>query len=223
MNLPIDDKPMLLKAIEMILTSTETIQKKTDSLYVNYERKNQNLDKNRILSNVANKIITHYSNKAALIGGATSMSGVIPGIGTVMSMFGGATVDTALSMKYQIEMSMALAHLYGHDISVEEQKRICMIVAGLGTLTELSKKGAREIGEKAFSTMVEKTLKDNTKQALIQIFKRLGVELSQKSMQKAIPFGVGMLVSFGVNKAVTKYVGFKAKTHYHQSKGLKND
>lgn len=219
----IEDKPMLLKAIEMILASTQSIQKKTDDTYIRYEKKypKNTHEENQHL--VADKIIGYYSNKAALIGGATSMSSIVPGIGTVMAMFGGATADTAMSMKYQIEMSMALAHLYGQDITVEEQKRICMIVAGLGTMTELSKKGAREVGEKAFTALMEKTLKESTRQTVIQLFKRLGIELTQKSMKKAIPFGVGIVVSIGVNKVVTKYVGSKAKAYYQQFTGKNND
>lgn len=64
----------------------------------------------------------------------------------------GATADAALSMKYQIEMTMtmAISTVYGHNIEIEEEKRLCLIVAGLGAMNEAAKEGGKQIGSKAF-------------------------------------------------------------------------
>ena len=55
------------------------------------------------------------------------------------------------TMKYQIEMTMALATVYGYDIEVEEQKRICLIVAGLGAINEGAKKGGAQWAQRLLS------------------------------------------------------------------------
>ena len=84
---------------------------------------------------VAKKIISNYSYFTAFVGGASGLTGLIPGLGTVLATFGGATADAALTMKYQIEMVMALAVVYGHDIEKEEEQRLCLIVAGLESVS----------------------------------------------------------------------------------------
>jgi hypothetical protein len=63
---------------------------------------------------VAAKIIQNYSYAAAFGGGATALTGVVPGLGQIIAAFGGTTADSALCMKFQLEMIMALATLYDH-------------------------------------------------------------------------------------------------------------
>lgn len=155
------------------------------------------------------KIISNYSYFAAFVGGATGLAGIIPGLGTVISTFGGATADIALTMKLQIEMTMAIAVVYGHDITQEEKKRLCMLIAGLGAISEAAKEGGKAIGKKAFLKMVQQYLKGSTLQAIKQVFKKVGITFTQKAASKAIPFGVGVIIGAGVYKGLTIYVGNK--------------
>jgi hypothetical protein len=165
----------------------------------------------------AEKIISNYSYYAAFVGGASALTGVIPGLGTVIATFGGATADAALSMKYQIEMTMALAVIYGHDIRLEEEKRLCLIVAGLGAVSQATKEGAKAVGSKAFVKMTQQYLKGATLQAVKEIFKKVGVTFTRKAAEKAIPFGVGVVIGFTANKGLTWYVGSKARDFFQVS------
>ena len=141
-----NDKPVLLKAIELVLADPKTIREEALSLKRKYEdRYKEDRTQEEIEEYAADKIISNYSYYTAFIGGATALTGVIPGLGTAISTFGGATADAALSMKYQIEMKMALATIYGHDITNAEAQRICLIVAGLGTINEAAKEGGKEV------------------------------------------------------------------------------
>ncbi len=40
-----------------------------------------------------------------------------------------------------------------------------------------------------------------------QAFKRVGIVFTRKAVEKAIPFGVGAVISSGVNAGLTTYVG----------------
>ncbi len=162
----------------------------------------------------ANKIIANYSYYSAFAGGATALAGVVPGIGTAISAFGGATADTALTMKYQIEMTMAIAVIYGHDITTAEAQNICFIVAGLGAINEVAKEGGKEITKKAFIKMTNKYLKDATLIAVKEVFKKVGVTFTKSALQKTIPYGVGVVIGFSANKGLTWYVGSKAKDFF---------
>lgn len=210
-----NDKPVLLKAIELVLADPKTIREEALSLKRKYEdRYKEDRTQEEIEEYAADKIISNYSYYTAFIGGATALTGVIPGLGTAISTFGGATADAALSMKYQIEMTMALATIYGHDITNAEVQRICLIVAGLGTINEAAKEGGKEVTKQAFIKMTQQYLKGATLAAVKEIFKKVGITFTRKAVEKSIPFGVGVVIGFSANKGLTWYVGTKAKDFF---------
>lgn len=163
---------------------------------------------------VANKVIKNYSYMTAFSGGATALAGVIPGLGTVVSVTGGAAADIALCMKFQVEMVMALAHVYEHDILAEEERRLCFIIAGLGAINQATQKGAKEVGSKAFTKMVQQYLKGSSLVAVKEIFKRVGVTFTRKGLEKAVPFGVGAVIGFTVNKTLTWFIGIRSRDYF---------
>ncbi|MDR3491502.1 MAG: EcsC family protein [Gammaproteobacteria bacterium] len=210
-----NDKPVLLKAIELVLADPKSIREEALSLKRKYtHRYKDDRSIEEIEEYTAEKIISNYSYYTAFIGASTALTGVIPGLGTLISTFGGATADAALSMKYQIEMTMALATVYGHDITNNEEQRICLIVAGLGTINEAGKEGGKEISKKAFIKMTQKYLQGATLTAVKEIFKKVGITFTRKAFEKSIPFGVGVIIGFSANKGLTWYVGTKAKDFF---------
>jgi hypothetical protein len=210
-----NDKPTLLKAIELILADPAEIMKETKSIHDGYREKYRDeKTADDIADIVSEKIISNYSYYAAFVGGATALTGVIPGLGTVIATFGGATADAALSMKYQIEMTMAIAVVYGHDITIEEEKRLCLLVAGLGAINQAAKESGKAIGSKAFIKMTQQYLKGATLQAVKEIFKKVGITFTRKAAEKSIPFGIGVIIGFSANKGLTWYVGSKAKDFF---------
>lgn len=210
-----NDKPALLKAIEIVLAEPAEIKKESENLLKKYEQRySDSKSSDEINKLVVDKIISNYSYYTAFVGGATALAGVVPGLGTVIATFGGATADAALSMKYQIEMTMALATVYGHNIEVEEQKRLCLIVAGLGAINEAAKGAGKQIGTKAFVKMTQQYLKGATLQAVKQIFKKVGITFTRKAAEKAAPFGIGVIIGFSANKGLTWYVGSKARDFF---------
>lgn len=208
------DKPVLLKAIELVLADPKDIHREAQALFAKFQDAHRSKSETEVRDLVAKKIISNYSYFAAFAGGATSLTGVIPGLGTAIATFGGATADAALSMKYQIEMTMALASVFGHNILLEEEKRICLIVAGLGAINEAAKEGGKALGSKAFINMTQQYLKGTTLQAVKEIFKKVGITFTRKAAEKAIPFGIGVVISFSANKGLTWYVGSKARDFF---------
>jgi hypothetical protein len=208
------DKPVLLQAIELVLAKPEDIHRETQSLIGKFRSEHQDKSKSQVRDLVVKKIISNYSYYAAFAGGATALTGVIPGLGTAIATFGGATADAALSMKFQIEMIMALASAYGHNILLEEEKRLCMLIAGLGAISEAAKEGSKSIGSKAFIKMTQEYLKGSALVAVKEVFKKVGITFTRKAAEKAIPFGVGVVIGFSANKGLTWYVGTKASDFF---------
>ena len=204
------EKPNFLKAVELILAKPEDIKKETLQVLEKFKKEYPNKNEKDIRSLVSKKIISNYSYYSAFTGATTALTGVIPGIGTAVAIAGGASADAVASIKFQVEMTMALATVYDYDILIEEEKRLCFLIAGLGAINEATKSGAKSIGTKAFTNLVNQYLKGATLQAVKEIFKKLGIIFTRKALEKSIPFGVGVIISFSANKGLTWYVGSKA-------------
>ncbi|MBP2641049.1 MAG: hypothetical protein H6Q66_2000 [Firmicutes bacterium] len=212
----IQDKPLLLKAVEMIVSNPADIKKQVIAMENQYyEKYGGKKSKDQIQALMCEHIIKNYSYFTAFSGGVTALAGIVPGLGTLVSTLGGGTADAALCMKWQIEMVMAIASIYGRDITNEEEKMICFMVAGLGAINEFGKNGFKNIGNKAFCNMIKQYLSGTTLQGVKQIFKQVGITFTQKAALKAAPFGISVIISSGANKLLTKYVGSKAIAFYN--------
>lgn len=210
-----EKKPTLLKAIEIILADPTEVKREVLSIKSKYYQKySESFTNDEIDIKIIDKIISNYSYYSAFVGGSTALTGVVPGLGTAIATFGGATADAAMSMKYQIEMTMAIATICGHDIEIEEQKRLCLIIAGLGTVNSAVKEGSKKLSSKAFTKMAQQYLKGATLQAVKEIFKKVGITFTRKAVEKSIPFGIGVVIGFTANKGLTYYVGSKAKDFF---------
>ena len=84
----------------------------------------------------------------------------------------------------------------------------------VGAIGEAGKTGAKATSTKAFIKMMQQYLKGPALQAVKEVFKKLGVTFTRKAAEKAIPFGVGVVISFTANKGLTWYVGSKAKAFF---------
>lgn len=210
-----NDKPAVLKAVEIIIASPESIQKQVQQMEYKYNKKySKKMTEDQIKDKVADHIISNYSYYTSFAGGASALPGIVPGIGTAVAMVGGATADAALTMKWEIEMVMSLATVYGVDITIDEEQRLCYLIAAFGVINEAAKKGVSEVGAQALKRMVQQYLKGPTLVAVKEVFKKVGVVFTRKALEKAIPFGIGAVVGASSNKLLTVYVGKKAKDFF---------
>jgi len=193
----------LARMIGSLSGNPTEIKKESLRLLASYREKyGDKLTEEEIRRKAANKIISNYSYYSAFTGGATSLTGIVPGIGTAIAALGGVSADVVLSMKFQIDMVMAIAAVYGHDIEEEYVQQTSFLVAGIGKLNFAVDEGKR-IGAKAFANIMNQYLKKGSQQAAKEITKKLGIQVSGKALQKAIPFGVGVIIGFTANKTLT--------------------
>lgn len=210
-----NNKPTLLKAIELILASPADLKKDVLQMTKNFNQKYSGTKSSHEIQKLAaKKIISKYSYYAAFAGGASSLPGTIPGVGTIVSTVGGTSADVVLTMKFQIEMIMAIATIYGMDIENEEQKRICFLIAGLGALNQSAKEGGKKLGSQAFIRLVRQHLKGSVLLAVKKVFQKVGLTFTRKALEKNIPFGIGVILGVSINKGLTVYVGRKGLDFY---------
>jgi hypothetical protein len=209
------EKPTLLKAVEMLVADSKKIQKEIAVMQSSYNKKYSNeKTEEEITEMILDKIISNYSYYCAFSGGITALTGVVPGIGTVVAAFGGATADIALTMKYQVEMTLAIACAYGRDITETKERDHCFLVAGLGALNHAAQEGGKKVGSKALTKMSQQYLRNGVLVAVKEVFKKIGITFTRKALEKSIPFGVGVAVGYGFNKTITGYIGNRVRQEY---------
>lgn len=156
---------------------------------------------------VGEALVASFAFTTAKVGAASSMTGVIPGLGTILATCGGAAADAVLCMKYEVDMVRALAYLYGHDLSREDSKKITFFVTGLAATQDAAKAAGQTIDPQLAVNLVRKGADNLLVYGGRELFKKVGASLTGKALSKAIPFGIGMAFGYHLNKAMTNRVG----------------
>ena len=159
----------------------------------------------------ADKIIQRYSRFAMTVGGVTALPGTVPGLGTAVSVIGGATTDTAACMKLQVDMCMCLAAAFEYDITSEDGRYLAFLIAATGSIQRAGGAAGVQVGTKAGVRMLRQYLRGAALQAVKHAFRRVGITFTRKAVERAIPFGVGVAIGAGANYGLTRYVGHQAK------------
>jgi hypothetical protein len=211
-----EDKPLILRAVEAIVAGPVDIKAVVDECgeKVARRRKTRNLTGDDKTLAVANTVIDRYARTCGRVGSLSAATSIIPGIGTAIALIGATAADLVISMKYQIEMVMALAHLYGRDITTEDEQRLCYAVAGLGVATQAGLLSFKRFTVEGIKEAVKGLLKTRAKQWLIQLFKMIGLRLTQKGLLRVIPFGIGVVLGYSSNKKLTRYIGRRARDYF---------
>jgi hypothetical protein len=156
---------------------------------------------------IARQLIANYSTKSAISGGVTSLPGLLPGVGSALVLLGGALVDVAFTLKYEVEMVLCLTYLYGRDIRDERERWLAYVMAGVHVHEARS-------GQNYLMDLVEAELDALPRYAPRQLFKlagsifgKLALLSASKGLARAIPL-VGIVVGASTNKFMTNSVGW---------------
>lgn len=198
----------LQKVVEAIAITPEAAHEFVDGYRRSFKDKTgsspQSLaDKARI----AKRIIRRYAAYAGTSGALTALPGTIPGIGTALAIVGGGTADVAITLKIQIDMCMCLVDLYGEQLSAEDKKHLAFVLALGSSVEQLASTAGKKAAEEAAKRMVYQYLKGPALVTVKSLFKKIGIIFTQKAAGKAIPGGVGVLISGGANYGLTSFVG----------------
>lgn len=76
-------------------------------------------------------LIRRKSRQAGMVGAATSVAALIPGVGTLFALVAGAAADIVLVLRMQAELVLEIAAAHRRLLSEEEKQRALLLVAGL--------------------------------------------------------------------------------------------
>ena len=197
----------IMKIVEAIAITPQDAREVVHQYEAHARATNPRATAASIRKHVTDKIIRRYSRMTAFSGGATSLTGVVPGLGTAIAMAGGGLADISICMKLQVDMTMCLAIAINDKLTNEDAKHMSFVVALAGSLEKFGSEAAKKTTSKAAVNIVSRYLKGATLQTIRQLFKLVGIKFTQRAAIKAIPFGAGVVIGATANYYLTQYVG----------------
>ncbi len=197
---------------QRLLSAVERLIEDVDSLVARVERMRREADlppgehDDIRVGALASKIVSSYSNRSALSGGLTALPAIIPGVGTVTALVGGALADVALMLKFEVEMALSLTHLYGFDVRNDRERQLAFLLASVSTYEASSGRNFFVDVAAAETTAIWNYAPRQVSKLLLTAFGRMALIGLSKGLAKALPF-VGIAVGASVNKVLTSRVG----------------
>ena len=204
------DDNLLYDTVKKMAMAPEKTKQVVAMMRENAKKSHPSFSEEKITKTVAKSIIDKYCWLATVSGGATGLVGVIPGPWTLACAAGGAISDIAICMKIQVDMCMCLAETFGYDITTVDAQNLSFLIAGGTSIEKATAETVTKIGSKAGVRMIHTYLKGAVLQTIKEIFKKIGITFTRKALEKAAPFGIGVVIGGTANYLLTKYVGAQA-------------
>lgn len=212
----------LLKIVEAIAISPEDAKQVAASYREQLKKKKKSLSPSEMQDAVAKQIVNRYARMAGAVGGASGLTGLIPGVGIVVAATGGAMADMAASMKLQVDMCMCMAAAYDYDLNNEDARHLSFLLAAGGALEKVGEQAAAKLASEAGVKLLKEYLRGAVLQAIKEMFKKLGIVFTRKALEKALPFGIGVIVGGSFNYALTRHVGNTARKWFFIDANMKD-
>jgi len=197
----------LLKAVERIVDAPAKIRAQVDRLGEKIRASlPDDASESQVRSALERDLVSHYSNRTALAGGASALPGLIPGLGSLAAVLGGGLLDMTFCLKYEVEMVLALAASRGYDIEDPRERQLAYLLAAAHTY-EAS--GGRNPLPDLVKTEIDAVWHYTPRQlgkVVAALFVKLALMFAGKGLARAIPF-IGVVVSTAANKTLTARVG----------------
>jgi hypothetical protein len=201
----------LLQAVQAVAMDPEEAHQLVEKYEKQLRAANPSITSQECSARVADKVTKRYAKLSGLAGGASALPATVPGVGTAVGSTVGAAGDVVACMKFQVDMTMCMAAAYGYDLSDEDARHMSFLIAAGGAVEKAGAEGTARIASKAGVKLVKQHLKGATLQAVKAAFRKVGITFTRKALEKAIPFGVGVVVGSTFNYGLTRYVGAQAR------------
>lgn len=209
-----NDGGLIFRAIQMIAASPSESIQLANEMKTSVRKDHPNMSEEDVADLVGERLVARYARLAATSGAATSLTSVIPGLGTIIAVSGGAFADTAVSMKLQVDMCSCLAAAYGYDITRVDAQNLVYLVAFTGAVGNFATNKGAALAGRAAVTLIRRHLRGASLAMIKSMLQSIGVRFTRKALEKAAPAGIGVAISASVNYALTKYVGKTARVWF---------
>ncbi|MBK7858330.1 MAG: EcsC family protein [Archangiaceae bacterium] len=211
----------LLTAVERIVASSASIRATVEGVQATLKSSHPELKGDELRERVARALVKHYSDRAAIAGGASALPGLIPGWGSLVAALGGTVAELTFLLKWEVEMALALSHLYGFDIEAPAERQLAFLMASVGTYDAGGKNFFVDV-LKLEGTAMWNYAPRRVARIVVQALAMLLARYVWRGFLKAIPV-VGIVVGGSVNKLLTQKVGARCLRDVQTRRGLMRD
>ena len=197
----------LLKAVERIVDAPAEIRSRVEQASESIRASlPDDATEEQIRSSLERNLISHYSNRTAIAGGASALPGLVPGLGSLAAVLGGGLLDMTLCLKFEVEMVLALAASRGYDIEDPRERQLAYLLAAAHTYEASGGKNPLPDLVKTEIDAVWHYTPRQLGKVVAALFVKLALMFAGKGLARAIPF-IGVVVSSAANKTLTSRVG----------------
>ena len=195
----------LLTAVERIVASTASIRATVDGVQAVLKAAQPDLKGAELRDATAKALVKQYSDRAAIAGGASGLPALIPGWGSLVAAVGGTVAELTLLLKWEVEMALALSHLYGFDIDEPAERQLAFLMASVGTYDATGKNFFADIA-RLEGTALWNYAPRHVARFVVQAMAAVAAIYLWRGFFKAIPV-LGIGIGAGLNKVLTNKVG----------------
>jgi len=195
----------LLTAVERILAKSPSIRATVEGVQATLKSAQPELKGPELRQATAQALVKHYSDRAMIAGGASGLPALIPGWGSLVAAVGGTVAEVTLLLKWEVEMALALSHLYGFDIDEPAERQLAFLMASVGTYDASGKNFFADVARLEGTALWNYAPRRVTR-FVVQALAAIAALYIWRGFFKAIPV-LGIGIGAGLNKVLTNKVG----------------
>ncbi len=168
---------------------------------------------------LARKLIRDTRVRVAATGAASGAAAIAPGLGTLLAL-GAATSQALYALEQETELVMAIAIIYGHELSDSDERVLeALVVVGIaGGSVKLRENllvvGGEKITVAAFRAFPKDWLGRAGGHVLGRILARVAGSRALSTLGRVAPLAIGMVVGAGFDWITVSALGKVAMRYY---------
>ena len=168
---------------------------------------------------LARKLIRDTRFRVAATGAASGAAAIAPGLGTLLAL-GAATSQALYALEQETELVLAIALLYGHELSDSDERMLeALVVVGIaGGSVKLKENvlvaGGERITVAAFRALPKEWLGRASSHVLVRILARIAGSRALSTVGRVAPLAIGMAVGAGFDWVAVSGLGKAAMRYY---------
>jgi hypothetical protein len=168
---------------------------------------------------LATKLIRDTRIRVAATGAASGAAAIAPGLGTLLAL-GAATSQALYALEQETELVLAIAILYGHELSDSDERVLeALVVVGIaGGSVKLRENllvaGGEKITVAAFRALPKEWLGRAGGHILGRILARVAGSRALSTVGRVAPLAIGMAVGAGFDWITVSALGRAAMRYY---------
>lgn len=165
------------------------------------------------------ELIRSTRRRVAATGALSGAVSIAPGLGTVLAV-GTITSQTLYALEQEVELVLAIAMIFGHELESSDERVIeALVVVGITSgavklREDVLVAGGERIALEAFRRLPQLLLAHGGGRVMTRILARTATSSAAKVAARVVPLGIGVAVGAGFDWLAVTGLGHAALRYY---------